>query len=218
MKGDECKYPKQRERYYRLRAAGICVDCGKLPAVNGHHCAKHRERHTALVNARRERLRASGRCVTCGKKALKDATLCARCRKINIESTRRCTKTRSALRRSLNLCTKCGRDRGDPVHVKHVRKEAALQFTRNFTRIRYGICVECGLDKIGGGSRRVCVKCARKNRKRANASQALALAAGLCRQCRKPRGANGTTNYCRPCADDHTQRQLDWLAKNGRAR
>ena len=63
----------KKTRYYKLKAAGLCVECGKLPAAeNSVHCEKSREMHRAKNNLYRARYYyervESHKCVDCGAK------------------------------------------------------------------------------------------------------------------------------------------------------
>lgn len=61
-----------RARYRRLKAAGTCVKCGRLPSYEGRVlCSSCNELHLPRVLAAakktREKYRARGGCVVCGK-------------------------------------------------------------------------------------------------------------------------------------------------------
>ena len=57
---------------------------------------------------------------------------------------------------------------------------------------------------------RVCKQCKRASEKQSKAAKQLA---GLCVSCSNHRGSNGTTRYCRPCADRHAIYQLRHLRR-----
>lgn len=63
----------KKTRYQRLKAAGLCVECGKLPAAeNSVHCEKCREKHRTVNRFYRMRLyykrQENHECVYCGVK------------------------------------------------------------------------------------------------------------------------------------------------------
>ena len=63
----------KKTRYQRLKAAGLCVECGKLPAAeNSVYCEKCREMHRTVNRMYRVRLyykrQENHECVCCGVK------------------------------------------------------------------------------------------------------------------------------------------------------
>lgn len=102
-----------KERYYRLKAQGICVSCGQRPAF-GHYtlCEVCLERdalwriaHTDRVSQTKEYKRqaakkfadarkAAGRCVRCGRPAVDGQTQCAWCAARNRERVKQYNRNR----------------------------------------------------------------------------------------------------------------------------
>ena len=77
-KEDQAKYLK--ERYERLKSAGLCVDCGDR-VVSGTLCEKHRLHQLALqTNKAKDRMEKKI-CVYCGKKPSVTSMHCEDCRK-----------------------------------------------------------------------------------------------------------------------------------------
>ena len=63
----------KKTRYQRLKSAGLCVECGKLPAAeNSVYCEKCREMHRTVSRMYRVRLyykrQENRECVCCGVK------------------------------------------------------------------------------------------------------------------------------------------------------
>ena len=79
-----------KTRYQRLKAAGLCVECGKLPAAeNSVHCEKCREMHRTVNRVYRMRLyyrrQENPECVFCGVKLPPEYfyVRCSKCREKN---------------------------------------------------------------------------------------------------------------------------------------
>ena len=79
-----------KTRYQRLKAAGLCVSCGKdVAAENSIHCEKCREMHRTVSRMYRVRLyykrQEKHECVFCGVKLPPDHyyALCEKCREKN---------------------------------------------------------------------------------------------------------------------------------------
>jgi NMD protein affecting ribosome stability and mRNA decay len=69
-------------RYQRLKRAGICVNCGKHPAVSGRVlCPECNERNNRRQRKERksDKWRAEGLCVKCGGERLDGYKLCRSC-------------------------------------------------------------------------------------------------------------------------------------------
>lgn len=77
----ETHLERVKARYYRLKAAGICTMCGKVPAVEGKaHCPRCRELNRLNGKKWRDENRANGTCMRCGKAPVrKGITLCFAC-------------------------------------------------------------------------------------------------------------------------------------------
>ena len=76
----------KKTRYQQLKAAGLCVACGKFPAAeNSVHCEKCREKHRTVSRMYRVRLyykrQENHECVFCGVKLPPDHyyVLCEKC-------------------------------------------------------------------------------------------------------------------------------------------
>ncbi len=74
-----------RPSYHQLKAQGLCVQCGKAPALeNKVMCAKcgelNRQRALAYLKRRYEARKAQRLCVVCGNAvALADELFCSKC-------------------------------------------------------------------------------------------------------------------------------------------
>ena len=80
----------KKTRYQQLKAAGLCVFCGKFPAAeNSVRCEKCREMHRTVSRMYRVRLyykrQENHECVFCGVKLPPDHyyALCEKCREKN---------------------------------------------------------------------------------------------------------------------------------------
>ena len=94
--------------YARLKAAGICVRCGKAPATRGCTCEPcyQRKRASDVYRFRKQHWthQQARTCLWCGEPAQEGNRLCARHAKLHREATRR-TKVR---RQQEGLCKECG--------------------------------------------------------------------------------------------------------------
>ena len=114
----ETKRRASRARHKRLRKAwheaGLCVRCGKPPAVEGGKlCAPCQEQRRAKERRKYARRRAAGLCTNCGTPAVDGQAYCGPC--AFVRSSRRSTEVRNAAarrkyaeRRAQGLCTDCG--------------------------------------------------------------------------------------------------------------
>lgn len=80
----------KKTRYQQLKVAGLCVECGKLPAAeNSVYCEKCREMHRTVNRMYRVRLyykrQENHECVFCGVKLPPDHyyALCEKCHEKN---------------------------------------------------------------------------------------------------------------------------------------
>ena len=80
----------KKTRYQQLKAAGLCVKCGKLPAAeNRTLCEQCREKHNTVSRMYRVRLfykrQENHECVFCGVKLPPDHfyVICEKCREKN---------------------------------------------------------------------------------------------------------------------------------------
>lgn len=107
-------------RYNRLKAAGLCVRCGKVPPKDGRvlcaQCAqknKERARSNYFLrmrecnwqNKRYAERKEKGICVRCGKAPAEDMrALCTEC----LAYTREYQRKRNAKLRAQHICVRCG--------------------------------------------------------------------------------------------------------------
>jgi hypothetical protein len=74
-----CTTQRARERAIRLRAAGLCVQCGK-PVLPGYTvCEYHRERQRLDSARQRGRCVEQGICTVCGGPVITGKTMCPGC-------------------------------------------------------------------------------------------------------------------------------------------
>src|SRR5207244_10715905 len=68
-------------RIAKRRAAGLCLNCGKRPPINGKvKCKACRANHAAYDVTRNAARRASGLCLKCGKRPPINGSQCKACR------------------------------------------------------------------------------------------------------------------------------------------
>jgi hypothetical protein len=95
-------------RYWGLKAAGLCVSCGKFQESEGMLCEACRER--ARLNSQRAdknryaRLRAAGLCTGCKKPVEDGKARCLECSRKNTDGVLRHRRERIAK----GLCAICG--------------------------------------------------------------------------------------------------------------
>ena len=190
----------ERERSHReaeqRRAAGLCVRCGKSPAVEGRTmCEPCAEERRARERAKYAKAKAEGKLY--GGRNVETR------RRIGREKSRR----RLAARLAAGLCTNCGKR---PSADDGTTCEPCREARRAFERERYtarraaGLCGYCGEPTLDGGSR--CGPCAvreseRRDPEKRNAAArrlyAQRRAEGLCTDCGEP--SHGAAR-CEPCA------------------
>ena len=134
-------------RYQRLKAAGVCLDCGKTPekGVRCDSCQeKRRERRRAtagkITEEEKEKMRAryrqyktAGLCPQCGKKPQEGRTLCERCNdnrlawaaKNREKSNRLSAERRERLRKQVidaygGKCACCAEHRTEFLTIDHI--------------------------------------------------------------------------------------------------
>ena len=131
MSASDSKREYMRARYHRLKDAGLCVECGKLPAVEGstkcldcrersrERCRKSDAKRTknherqAAIKRLREGYLAKGLCYQCGKRPhVVGKRYCQRCiNRAKINSHRAyMKKTRFfsyGMRKELGICLRC---------------------------------------------------------------------------------------------------------------
>ena len=190
----------ERERFRReaeqRRAAGLCVRCGKSPAVQGRTmCEPCAEERRARERAKYAKAKAAGKLYG-GR---------------NVETRRRIGREKSArrlaARLAAGLCTSCGKR---PSADSGTTCEPCREARRAFERDRYaarraaGLCGACGGPTLDGGSR--CGPCAVRESERRDPEKRNAAARrlyarrrvqGLCTDCGEP--SHGAAR-CEPCA------------------
>ena len=165
--------------------------------------------------ARYLRLKAAGVCTACGARKATRGQCCEDCGQRQREASDRiralaiecgiCINCRKrAARNGRRTCARCGRDQ----YAKNHAREQAAALARP--------CKKCGGKKDKVRLSALCKRCSDAVPTKRERLHAI-LTAGLCQWCRRPRGEDGTTAYCRPCADEHSRRTYAaWLAKHGR--
>lgn len=69
-----------KQRYHKLKAKGMCVYCGKVPALEGRTmCAECTGKRAVIYKRHIEKYKAEGRCIICGKPAYSKSILCTGC-------------------------------------------------------------------------------------------------------------------------------------------
>jgi len=68
---------QQKERREALKQAGICVVCGKQPAISGLvHCQKCRDKNKERLKEIRKKRKRQGVCILCNEPALRGSVFC----------------------------------------------------------------------------------------------------------------------------------------------
>lgn len=123
-----------KERYWGLKASGLCVSCGKMPEAEGLMCNACRER--ARLNSqhadknRYARLRAAGLCVGCKKPVEDGQSRCPECARKNTDSVLKhrreritkglCATCGEPTRQGMTTCFKCALKRSAQRHARTV--------------------------------------------------------------------------------------------------
>lgn len=77
----EAARKRSRETYYKRKAAGVCVLCGKVPATPGMaHCEACRRELGRRRDKRRDEAIVHGLCVRCRKPYVGKWRMCMACR------------------------------------------------------------------------------------------------------------------------------------------
>ena len=162
---------KENVRYWELAEKGICVECGKVPAVQGGRlCKVHRERHRESVRKSKAKKRWRDRkfvdCEICGIK-IKKISQTKYCRPCSVDRNGAWhLRRRFARLKERGLCTDCGRvpAREDRVYCEEcsVKQVGARRRLYN-ERKREGLCIQCGKKPRGKTTLR-CEEC-RRDRK-----------------------------------------------------
>ena len=202
-------YRMQRNRYRRLRAAGICVWCGQKPAVMGKngpgsYCKKHKGDHHALVVLRQVRLRHHGLCRQCGaapEGRCKGYCDVCRQRVMGTMPISKCCDCGKARKRLTGLvrdrCAKCA----EKYAAKAPERKRKASLVRLNGLVTTGRCQACGKARGKTGTTRYCRPCADEHSRAEVRRQTRVREQGLCVRCSDPRGYDGTTCFCRSCAD-----------------
>ena len=103
---------RNRRRRHERREAGLCVNCGARPPVQGSTvCETCREERRAAERELYAERRARGLCGRCGAEVIDKASTCASCAARDIKRRPRknaASRARYATRRALSLCVDCG--------------------------------------------------------------------------------------------------------------
>ena len=105
---------KGKRRRKAWREAGLCLRCGKPPAVEGGKiCAPCQERRRAKERRKYAARRAAGLCTNCGTHAFDGQAYCGPCAVIRNarrppERRNEAARRKYAERRALGQCTDCG--------------------------------------------------------------------------------------------------------------
>jgi predicted amidophosphoribosyltransferase len=124
-----------KARYWGLKAAGLCVSCGKMPEAEGLLCDACRER--ARLNSQRAdknryaRLRAAGLCTGCKRPVEDGKARCPECARKNTDSVMRRRRERLAQ----GLCATCGEPtrQGMTTCFKCALKRSARRYAKAVT-------------------------------------------------------------------------------------
>ena len=162
---------KEKVRYWELAEKGICVECGKIPAVEGgrlcERCRKrHRESNRKGKAKKRRRDRKFIDCEICGA-LLRKISQTKYCRPCSVDRNGAWhQRRRFARRKERRLCTDCGRvpAREDRVCCEEcsVKQVGARRRLYN-ERKKEGLCIQCGKVPKGKTALR-CEEC-RRDRK-----------------------------------------------------
>ena len=162
---------KAKVRYRELRERGVCIQCGRVPAVQGGggRCERHRERYLECKRKsqakRRWRNQKFVNCEICGVLLRKNGNVkyCRPCSAVMVETYERIYFER---KREKGLCTRCGK--APPVKDRVFCEECSAKILGYNRRIyherkREGLCTQCG--KIPEGKTQMCEEC-RLNKKK----------------------------------------------------
>ena len=208
-----------RARSRRLRKAwreaGLCVRCGKPPAVEGGTiCTSCREKRRARARRKYAERRAAGLCVKCAVLLPGGKTYCGSCaaakhkrRPRDPEARREADRRRYAERRARGDCTSCGEPANGAAECEACRDAARARY---HVRRAAGVCVKCRTPTFGGAA--YCAPCAvaKEARRDPEAEQAARRrryterrARGRCVECGTP--SPGAAR-CEPCSLKHRER------------
>ena len=155
---------KNKARYRERRERGVCVDCGRVPAVQrGGRCERHRERRREYARKAKAKKRRRNQkfvnCEICGALLRKNGNV-KYCRPCSAKRAGAYQRIYAERRREKGLCVECGKipPAKDRVCCEEclAKKSAVLRRIYN-ERKREGLCTECG--RVPEGKTLRCDKC-----------------------------------------------------------
>ncbi len=193
---------KNRERYLRLKAAGLCVKCGKAPAAPGRGmCGECAERARMRTRSGYSKRKAAGMCVACGKApALSGRAKCGAC----LEYARTYNKGRYLTGGACDGdCENC---RLPECGLEASPRDKALNRAMGLSdeRRAAGLCIQCGRPAEAGRS--YCPACLSARREDYQKKAQARRDAGLCYLCGERPPEPGKTR-CRECAEKDSKAQ-----------
>lgn len=190
-----------RNRRAGRRAAGLCVRCGRNPALRGIGQCSTCTAQVAEADKRRYELRMrNGQCVDCGAKKITPHTRCSACKrevhKVSLALFRRrraariCISCRAPLIDAHVLCRSCAK--------RHIKSDSS-----RYRRLkRSGICPRCKC--ISDRPHLLCSKCAKRNAEASIRRYRNRAQLGLCPGCGGSRSRDRKFRLCAKCR--HTER------------
>lgn len=163
-----------RDRYWRLKVAGLCPHCGKPKPPDRHCCDDCQAKRTKQMKDRRLFYKSIGVCPACGKNEIyiKGKVLCEECSVKQIEhaerhrrenperareSARRAMERLKERRRAAGLCPKCGGklDQGYKTCLKcRIKSREQIRKHREKARIESG-----ALSREEKREKGICLRC-----------------------------------------------------------
>ena len=71
---------RAKKKYRKLKAQGICTQCGKAPALNGVMCDECARKHAEYARTQRQIRFDNGLCIRCGGLNKSKFNMCFDCR------------------------------------------------------------------------------------------------------------------------------------------
>jgi hypothetical protein len=142
----------KQQRYHRLKEAGLCVECGKVPPLQGIlKCEVCNQRYLKsakkAADKRYAKQRAAGMCsANCGRPARPGKTRCAACAKKGNKLIRRRDQNRRANNKEQGLCTECG----GQLEVGFVKCEQCRKRYNKLRKIRDKTIKDAAFAAYGG--------------------------------------------------------------------
>jgi hypothetical protein len=157
--------------------------------------------------ARFLKLKHDGLCVVCGgpKPGREDRNYCAACAEVH----RACNLRIRCIALDCGICVQCRKQAaraGKTMCGKCSKQETAKKCAKMRAHTLATPCPKCGgsrADGVCGAG--YCKRCSAKVETAVQRARRLR-SEGLCQYCARPRGDDGTTCYCRPCADEHSRK------------